>query len=111
MAPEMIQGESYSYPADVWSLGCVIYYLLMHQYPFGDNLFLFISKAQSGDVPQISNCYSNHLQSLPMLMLQPKPSDHSTVEDLFSQDYILPKPLIISKREKTLFLMLLMLPS
>ncbi len=26
-APEMIQNQLYSFPVDVWALGCVLYYL------------------------------------------------------------------------------------
>lgn len=28
MAPEVIRGDKYSYPADIFSLGCILYELL-----------------------------------------------------------------------------------
>lgn len=34
MAPEMLNGRSYTYKADVWSLGTIIFELLIGQSPF-----------------------------------------------------------------------------
>lgn len=33
-APEIIQNQMYSYPVDIWALGCVFYNLIMLQHPF-----------------------------------------------------------------------------
>ncbi len=33
-APEIIQHQLYSFPVDVWALGCVFYYLATFQHPF-----------------------------------------------------------------------------
>ena len=35
-APEIIQNKLYSYPVDIWSLGCIFYYLAMLEHPFQD---------------------------------------------------------------------------
>jgi serine/threonine protein kinase len=37
ISPEMLEGKGYSYPADVWSLGCVLYALLFGRPPFDTN--------------------------------------------------------------------------
>ncbi len=33
-APEMLQGTSYNNKVDMWSAGCVLYYLLSGERPF-----------------------------------------------------------------------------
>ena len=35
-APEIIQNQLYSYPVDIWALGCVFYYLATLEHPFKD---------------------------------------------------------------------------
>lgn len=34
MSPEMLKGDYYSFNADIWSLGCVVYELLFLKTPF-----------------------------------------------------------------------------
>ena len=36
MAPEIVEGLNYTYPADYYSIGVCIYYLLYDKYPFGN---------------------------------------------------------------------------
>jgi serine/threonine protein kinase len=39
MAPELINGDQYSYKADVWSLGTLLYQMLTGELPFrGSNM-------------------------------------------------------------------------
>ena len=38
LAPEVINGQGYSYTADMWSLGVTIYLILYGNFPFGDDL-------------------------------------------------------------------------
>jgi serine/threonine protein kinase len=35
-APEIIQHKLYSFPVDIWSLGCVFYYLAALEHPYKD---------------------------------------------------------------------------
>ncbi len=37
IAPEILNGENYSYSCDYWSVGIVLYYLFYEEYPFGNN--------------------------------------------------------------------------
>jgi len=37
MAPEMLAGEGYAFPADMWSLGVLIYVILVGQFPIGQS--------------------------------------------------------------------------
>ena len=38
IAPEILNGENYSYSCDYWSVGIVLYYLFYDEYPFGNNI-------------------------------------------------------------------------
>jgi cGMP-dependent protein kinase len=38
LAPEVINGQGYSKPADLWSLGVLLFFVLYGKLPFGDNL-------------------------------------------------------------------------
>ena len=37
MAPEVLKGLPYSYPADLWCIGCIMYECMCGQLPFGQN--------------------------------------------------------------------------
>jgi len=37
MAPEMLAGEGYNFPADMWSFGVLVYVLLVGQFPIGQS--------------------------------------------------------------------------
>ncbi|GMH98312.1 hypothetical protein TL16_g13400, partial [Triparma laevis f. inornata] len=44
ISPEIISNKGYSYPTDVWSLGCVLYELVTLSLPYyGDNLTEFVN--------------------------------------------------------------------
>lgn len=34
MAPEIIKGETHSFPCDMWSMGIILYFMLSGAYPF-----------------------------------------------------------------------------
>jgi serine/threonine protein kinase len=34
MAPEVVQRQTHTYKADLWSLGVVLYYMIYRKYPF-----------------------------------------------------------------------------
>ncbi|EGR31003.1 protein kinase domain protein, partial [Ichthyophthirius multifiliis] len=36
MAPEIISGQGYSYPVDIWSMGIILYEFMCGQVPFGE---------------------------------------------------------------------------
>ena len=37
MAPEILNGENYSFKSDIWSLGIIIYFMLNKAYPYNGN--------------------------------------------------------------------------
>jgi serine/threonine protein kinase len=52
MAPEIIKNEQYSFPADVWSVGVILFELLTLQYPFDSSSLLNLDNSiVSGNIP------------------------------------------------------------
>ena len=48
MSPEVCNGESYGYKADIWSIGCTFYELVMLKRPFdNDNINILFNKIKS----------------------------------------------------------------
>jgi len=38
MAPEVLMGKGYSFPADLWSLGVMLYEFICGSVPFGEDM-------------------------------------------------------------------------
>ncbi|MEP1579939.1 MAG: serine/threonine-protein kinase, partial [Lentilitoribacter sp.] len=93
MAPEMLfrkQGQSIDAPADIWSLGCMIFYACTGKHPFGVGMdaVLAIGNGDRLDWPNfmISNPQfkpvAEALQALVEQCLTPTPANRPTATDL-----------------------------
>jgi serine/threonine protein kinase len=84
MAPEVIQEEpSYSFPADVWSLGCVIYQLMALKLPFiGRNICDLLQKIKKGEYPPLEGNYRQELKQLVSKMLIVDASKRISIEEI-----------------------------
>ncbi|CAG9465206.1 unnamed protein product [Pedinophyceae sp. YPF-701] len=90
MCPEMIQNERYSAKADMWSLGCVVYHMMMLRPPFeGNNPLAIASRIVEGrfDPPQEPpgtprQLYSDELRALCLALLTPDPSRRPGARDV-----------------------------
>jgi len=72
MAPEVMAGSPYSYPADVWSLGCVVYELCNLISPFyerNSNLYLLHNKIKSGQFAPVDPSYGPEMHELVTAMV------------------------------------------
>ena len=81
MAPEIVEGLNYTYPADYYSIGVCIYYLLYDKFPFGNeendvykiyqeilkkkNIFGNIEEEISNETKEINELISNFLMKEP----------------------------------------------
>ncbi|XP_034047706.1 serine/threonine-protein kinase Nek2-like [Thalassophryne amazonica] len=71
MSPEKTNGKVYNEKSDIWSLGCLIYYLCALKHPFSDDGGKNLSDhINSGKFKRIPSCYSDKLDSLIRDMLQ-----------------------------------------
>ena len=56
MAPEILNGENYSFKSDIWSLGIIIYFMLNKEYPYnGKNEVTLLKDINSGKKLKLSN--------------------------------------------------------
>ncbi|KJH44649.1 kinase domain protein [Dictyocaulus viviparus] len=76
IAPEMLTSESTSYPVDVFSLGCIFYYVLSNgHHPFGECLHRqtnivsghYVLRGLSEDIPVSISLIENMIQRAPEL--------------------------------------------
>eukprot|EP00929_Paragymnodinium_shiwhaense_P109747 TRINITY_DN7625_c0_g1_i1.p1 TRINITY_DN7625_c0_g1~~TRINITY_DN7625_c0_g1_i1.p1 ORF type:complete len:1111 (-),score=315.09 TRINITY_DN7625_c0_g1_i1:211-3543(-) len=104
ISPEVIQEKPYSWPADVWSMGCILYHLCALVVPFeAKNMSELSRKITMGAIPKLPAEYSETLRGLCSEMMQRKPEARASVDDLVSgqtvQDAV--KALLAEKKEKT----------
>jgi cGMP-dependent protein kinase 1 len=60
MAPEVFEGNGYSFEADLWSLGCLLYEFLCYGLPFGESA--------SGDPYAVYTAIKRHNVTFPKFM-------------------------------------------
>ena len=88
IAPEVCKGELYSYKADIWSLGCILYELCTLQRPFkGESIATVLNCILTQDPEPIQDMYSESLTSVVYLMLSKnagsRPSAGEIIEKLY----------------------------
>ncbi|TMW68420.1 hypothetical protein Poli38472_005888 [Pythium oligandrum] len=83
MSPEICRGEPYGKKSDIWSLGCVLYEMIMCRRPFeAATLPEIFTKICKGDYPPILPTFSRELRLLVQLMLQQDSSKRPSIEDI-----------------------------
>jgi len=83
MAPEVLMKKGYGYPADLWSAGCVLYFLVAGQNPFEpcdtfSNLQYKVSQKEVVFKKQIWNSVSPQLKDLTKRLLDINPETRLT---------------------------------
>ncbi|CBZ27060.1 putative protein kinase [Leishmania mexicana MHOM/GT/2001/U1103] len=87
LAPEMWRRQSYSYKADIWSLGVIMYELLALKKPFQatnlSDLMEMVTRQGSFD-PLPEDRYSSDMISLVNQMLRVDPSERPSINDILA---------------------------
>jgi polo-like kinase 1 len=88
IAPEILNKKGHSYEVDIWSIGCVMYTLLVGQPPFETkSLKDTYSKIRKCDYRLPSNLRKNAAEMI-IAMLQSNPEKRPTVGQLFFYDFL-----------------------
>lgn len=102
MSPEILKGVPYSYPADIWALGCVLYELLTLKMPFMNfNQEKLMASIASHAPPSLPRDISPGLRQLCMSLLEKKPEIRPSASDLIKHPLVqktLPELLKLSKK-------------
>jgi serine/threonine protein kinase len=85
MAPEIVKGEDYSFPVDVWGLGCILYELMMLKRPFpSTKRFELERQIVEINPPSITGSFSPLLIQTVMQMLEKNPISRITFDSIQS---------------------------
>jgi serine/threonine protein kinase len=88
----MIQGLSYSYPADCWSFGVLIYELLNLERPFRGHTTSDLVKSILNDEPQpLASHYSEEIKQLTLSLLIKEPSQRLGMAGMLTHPYYISK--------------------
>eukprot|EP00756_Hemistasia_phaeocysticola_P001274 Hpha_TRINITY_DN10898_c0_g1::TRINITY_DN10898_c0_g1_i1::g.23423::m.23423 len=90
-SPEVSTGEDYTHPADMWSLGCVVYESAALQRPFNGNNILAIVQAITSGVykPLPESCPHRIVEAIGKLLVV-KPQLRATADGLLEEYFAFP---------------------
>lgn len=93
MSPERIQGQRYSTPSDIWSVGVVMAQLLLGRYPFSSAdkgfmpLLMEVTQTESIRIRDEAQC-SQDAEDFINCCLRQNPEDRATAKDLLHYPWI-----------------------
>ncbi|KAJ8951868.1 hypothetical protein NQ318_019844 [Aromia moschata] len=88
IAPEILNKKGHSFEVDIWSLGCIMYTLLIGRPPFEtSSLKETYSRIKKCDY-KITSAVSASAKHMIMVMLQPEPTSRPKTEQLLAHDFI-----------------------
>ncbi|XP_059619622.1 serine/threonine-protein kinase polo [Phlebotomus argentipes] len=96
IAPEILNRKGHSYEADIWSVGCVMYTLLVGRPPFETkSLKDTYSKIRKCEY-KIPNVLRTTSADMIVAMLQSQPSKRPSVNKLFRFEFLMSNPIPVS---------------
>lgn len=88
MAPELIDEQPYDYTADLWSLGCIIYEMLMGTPPFSTNSILHLVRMITHEQIQWPTFHSENCILFLKGLLQKNPVKRITWEEILNHPFV-----------------------
>ena len=90
LSPEIIQSKPYSYEADVWSLGVLLYEMCTLKPPFDStSLTGLAAKIVKGSYTPIPSKYSEELKALVDLILTVDPKARPTIHQILGKSLLM----------------------
>lgn len=103
ISPEVIMEKPYRWPADVWSMGCIVFQLCAQKVPFeAQNIRGLVQKVTKGPLPELPAPYSKELREVFNKMLIRNPEERAKVEDIIGTELFQKtvRGILAEKREK-----------
>lgn len=88
MAPELIREESYDHKADLWSLGCIMYQILVGAPPFNTDSLLTLIRLICDEQIQWPTFVSEPCITFLKGLLQKNPDERFDWEDILSHNFV-----------------------
>jgi len=89
LSPEMVNKQPYSWPCDIWALGCVLYEMCALRVPFDANdMRQLVDRITRTNAPRIPNSYSKDLADLCAEMLSRDASRRPTAAALVQHPFL-----------------------
>ncbi|OQS04113.1 CAMK family protein kinase [Thraustotheca clavata] len=91
MAPEQCDGESYTFSADIWALGCLLYELCALKYPFtGATMPALLQNICNAFYDPLPRQYSFELQKLLLKVLSVNANQRPSLLEIISSSLLRP---------------------
>jgi len=80
LSPEVCLEKAYTWPSDIWSMGCILYELCALKFPFdgGQSIVVLVQSITRGTTPALPEGYSDFSRQLCNDMLNKNPSCRPT---------------------------------
>jgi len=89
LSPEVITEKPYSWPSDIWSMGCILYQMGALQVPFdAQNITGLTAKVCKGPIPSMPNCYSEFVRDLQLAMMKRSASERPSANTVIGKPQI-----------------------
>ncbi|EPY19901.1 protein kinase [Strigomonas culicis] len=84
LAPEVFGGSYDAFRADIWSMGCILYVLLTHNFPFGSAVESnqLINRIRAGEVTAMPPTVSANAKDLCLRLLSPAPERRPSLDEV-----------------------------
>jgi len=89
LSPEVCKEQPYTWPSDIWAMGCILYELCALKVPFdAANITGLVQKICRGPTPSVPAPYSDFVRQLCAEMLNRNPNNRPSAESILQRPRI-----------------------
>merc|ERR1719436_1545706 len=89
LSPELCAERPYTWPSDIWAMGCILYELCALKVPFdAKTIPELVRKITKGEIPTVPSSYSGFLKQLCSQMLDRNPDKRPSPEEILERPVI-----------------------